>query len=470
MAKLKTQINTIDSSPKNNNKSLKCNEKISNIDKQHGEKHFKAQDSLLTDLIDGNQQVRAVYNLILGFVGVYSLTTIGDYIIHWKRTKQDLDLALWNVRHFYPHFIIPWIVMNISIVFILYPLIYLRSICQQSKWKQILFNLGYLLNSSFMLIFCSLYIIYNETSLTISTALTLELMRLLMKCHSYFIEKSNPNGLNVQTIPKLKNLMYFLFAPTLIYRDEYPRNNYIRWRFVLIHLIQFVVTVIVLFTITMRFAIDRFHKTGLEPFQMSNTFEMLGSSFVYGFISSLFVFYMVLHVWHNLTAELLKFADRRYYDAWWESVSLTEFYRKWNILVQDWLYAYIYVPIHRSTNSRAIAAYAVIFISGIAHEYVLAFSLGFFFPLLFISFSLGGHIYYLMTRNRKRTNWYNIMFLVVNKLGLGLIIFGYTIEWYSRINCPLNSENSTIAVDVIQQIIPRTLSCVQLNYDGRVIF
>lgn len=48
MAKLKTQINTIDSSPKNNNKSLKCNEKISNIDKHHGEKHFKAQDSLLT--------------------------------------------------------------------------------------------------------------------------------------------------------------------------------------------------------------------------------------------------------------------------------------------------------------------------------------------------------------------------------------------------------------------------------------
>ena len=34
-------------------------------------------------------------------------------------------------------------------------------------------------------------------------------------------------------MPNISKYVYFLFAPTLIYRDEYPRTEKIRWSFVL---------------------------------------------------------------------------------------------------------------------------------------------------------------------------------------------------------------------------------------------
>ena len=37
---------------------------------------------------------------------------------------------------------------------------------------------------------------------------------------------------NKKLIPSFSNFVYFLFAPTLVYRDEYPRTKQIRWKFV----------------------------------------------------------------------------------------------------------------------------------------------------------------------------------------------------------------------------------------------
>ena len=123
-------------------------------------------------------------------------------------------------------------------------------------------------------------------------------------------------------------------------------------------------------------------------------------------------FYAFGHLWHNITGELLRFADRRFYDAWWESVSvfasqcafeqqlklvmnriqvsLQEFYRKGNPLVQDWLYAYVYVPVYNYTANRSVATYSVVFLSGVAHEFILVISFRFFFPFLFVLFAICG--------------------------------------------------------------------------------
>lgn len=72
--------------------------------------------------------------------------------------------------------------------------------------------------------------------------------------------------------------------------------------------------------------------------------------------------YFFLHSWLNLWGELLKFADREFYSVsssvssllslifclslllqdWWTCTSFSAFYRKWNLLVHDWIKAYIY--------------------------------------------------------------------------------------------------------------------------------
>ena len=60
----------------------------------------------------------------------------------------------------------------------------------------------------------------------------------MMKSHAFVREKAGdvlqaPAGTSVQHFFRFKNYVYFQFVPTLVYRDNYPRNKVIRWNFVL---------------------------------------------------------------------------------------------------------------------------------------------------------------------------------------------------------------------------------------------
>lgn len=86
----------------------------------------------------------------------------------------------------------------------------------------------------------------------------------------------------------------------------------------------------------------------------------------------MFGFFGLLHCWLNAWSELLCFADREFYRDWWNSSSFAEYYRKWNGVVHDWLYAYVYLDTMRilegrgfqKATARSLAALVVIEISG----------------------------------------------------------------------------------------------------------
>ncbi|CAF4232168.1 unnamed protein product, partial [Adineta steineri] len=66
----------------------------------------------------------------------------------------------------------------------------------------------------------------------------LEQMRQMMKAHSFVRENIRKNLLlieskNASVCPDYSKYLYFLFAPTLIYKDEYPRTTTIHWDYVL---------------------------------------------------------------------------------------------------------------------------------------------------------------------------------------------------------------------------------------------
>lgn len=160
------------------------------------------------------------------------------------------------------------------------------------------------------------------------------------------------------------------------------RTDRIRWSLVLTHSLQMLLCIFTATVAINRYLVDNLAATGKEIFVIANLSRQIGSLFLFGAIQLLVCFWGLQHCWHNLTAELLKYGDRKYYDAWWEAVSPNEYYRKWNLLVQDWLYTYIYVPVYNRTLSKSWAIYAVILISGIAHEYIIFLSTKFFFPVL----------------------------------------------------------------------------------------
>jgi sterol O-acyltransferase len=68
-------------------------------------------------------------------------------------------------------------------------------------------------------------------------------------------------------------------------------------------------------------------------------------------------FYMLLHSWFNFWAEILRFPDRLFYEDWWNSLEFGTYYRKWNIVVHEWLYYYIYLDSIRFFNAGRFVTY-----------------------------------------------------------------------------------------------------------------
>ena len=94
---------------------------------------------------------------------------------------------------------------------------------------------------------------------------------------------------------------------------------------------------------------------------------------------------------------------------WWNSNSFPEYYRKWNGVVYDWLYNYVYVDTISllesfSTTkkySKALASFFVIQFSAAMHEFILAFALGHWFPALWLTYGGPGILFNYLNKNSR---------------------------------------------------------------------
>jgi sterol O-acyltransferase len=106
-------------------------------------------------------------------------------------------------------------------------------------------------------------------------------------------------------------------------------------------------------------------------------------------------FFGFLHSWLNLWSEITRFPDRAFYSDWWNSIEFGSYYRKWNIVVHDWLYYYVYLDIYRFfpklKKARVVTQLLTFIISAIIHEWIIYYAIGFFYPILFILFAGPGN-------------------------------------------------------------------------------
>lgn len=58
--------------------------------------------------------------------------------------------------------------------------------------------------------------------------------------------------------PDFSQYLYFLFAPTLIYRDQYPRNDVIHWDYVLQMFGQVIAAIFYVYYVVVRFCVPVF--------------------------------------------------------------------------------------------------------------------------------------------------------------------------------------------------------------------
>jgi len=163
---------------------------------------------------------------------------------------------------------------------------------------------------------------------------------------------------------------------------------------------------------------------------------------------------------------------------WWNAASFGQFYRLWNVVVGQYIRTYIYFDLMRFSSpagrrilfgdvkrqddanasdgpadgsatdskssvedqgseadglSRFGSQMVTFLISNILHEWIVSFSLGYFYPILFIMFGGPGVLFaQFRTAGPGSSSTFVWMMLIV---GTGLLLVLYAREWYARFGC-----------------------------------
>lgn len=172
----------------------------------------------------------------------------------------------------------------------------------------------------------------------------------------------------------LKDLYYFMFAPTLCYELDFPRSPCIRKGFLIRRCGEILVLLSLQYCLGQQWmlpilgTIDR----PLSQYSTLQNIERILRLAIPNHLLWLAFFYVYFHSTLNLFAELLCFGDRLFYRDWWNATDLHEFWSRWNTIVHDFCKRHIYKPlvVHYGFNSF-IGSLVVFIISAFFHEVML---------------------------------------------------------------------------------------------------
>ncbi|KAM9723232.1 diacylglycerol O-acyltransferase 1-like [Menidia menidia] len=178
----------------------------------------------------------------------------------------------------------------------------------------------------------------------------------------------------------VRDMYYFVFAPTLCYELNFPRSSKIRMGFLLRRLFEMLFFTQMLVALTQQWMIPIIQSSmkPLEDMDLSRMAERLLRLAVPNHLMWLMFFYWFFHSSLNFTAELLCFGDRQFYRDWWNSETVTYFWQNWNIPVHKWCLRHFYKPLLRRGFSKIVSQSAVFFLSAFFHEYLVSVPLRMF--------------------------------------------------------------------------------------------
>ncbi|XP_037944906.1 sterol O-acyltransferase 1-like [Teleopsis dalmanni] len=436
------------------------------------DKIFVTRESYLTALLEVDH-MKAIYHIFYIILFVFFMNSIcHDYFVEGRVNfglgtfKSGLNkihyvLAIWLVDHVF--------------IFGLYYAFKCWAYIRDKLHKQD--NLLRLWSICCLVVYVSFQLLFGyiasaaclklDLPFVTASVLLLESTRLLMKMHAYVRTnaarvvtgklKSEQKTQSLSNLPPFSCYLYFLFAPTLLYRDSYPRTTQIRWKFAISRLMEVVATAFLYSYIHERHIKANFHDYGIEELNFSTLIPKLFGMIMPSIVMFLSGFYLILHSWLNFTAELLRFGDRMFYKNWWTSSSLEAYYRDWNIVVHDWLYEYIYKDFinYVFKGSKTAASLTVFLISAIVHEHIISFALQYFFPVMFVCFAVISVPLIFLTRQafHKAKNFGNLFLWGSLIIGNSIVFSLYSMEVYARRNCA-RTNNSWVDL-----LIPSVWSC-----------
>merc|ERR1712203_1083266 len=130
----------------------------------------------------------------------------------------------------------------------------------------------------------------------------------------------------------VSDIYYFMVAPTLCYELNFPRSGRVRASFLFKRALEVVIGINLLMALAHQWVIPSVVNS-LIPFSEMNlslALERLLKLAIPNHLIWLTCFYLIFHSYMNTLAEILLFADRLFYQDWWNSENVGIFWRKWN--------------------------------------------------------------------------------------------------------------------------------------------
>ncbi|XP_019851229.1 PREDICTED: sterol O-acyltransferase 1-like [Amphimedon queenslandica] len=414
---------------------------------------FRSQESVTSSLISSDPNFQAIHDAFLIQLLLILLLALGKD--SYSAGKLYLNMSLFTAGFGSMSDIATFIIIEICLhawVLLIHPLLNVwrktRTVGGCCGIIDVLTMILYVAYNSISFA-CTVYIIVNATlPHLLNLVIGVEQFRMFMKNYSFVREnaykvlypwsKDDKTGPAVwyegQMSPKVgsfRQYIYFLFCPTLLYRDHYPRKNSIDWSFVLTSGIKFLLalwsSVFILKNIIF--------PPSLKQGDLVNTLLMcLVLAFVIKFIAHT----AILNAYLNMMAELMGFADRQFFSEWWTCTTYSSYYRKWNLLVHDWIHSYVYLDLKKIFGKK-LAVYCTLLVSSIVHEYLLSAGTGFVLPIVTVLFAgVGAFFYVLKPLSTRRAS--NLFFLSSMNIGVSIILFFLVTEYAARHYCTINDN------------------------------
>ena len=183
------------------------------------------------------------------------------------------------------------------------------------------------------------------------------------------IIKKFPNHINKT------QFIYFLFAPTMCFQFFYPRTDRIRTMWLCKRVVEGVVSLSLTLIVIQQY---------INPIVLNTIPILQADSINYVLLLErhlklslpnlyvwLFMFYSGFQCNTNFISEVLSFADREFYKDWWNSRTLGEYWRKWNLPVHNWMLRHVYYPIVAKGYGKTFSMFITFLLSAVAHEYLV---------------------------------------------------------------------------------------------------
>lgn len=247
----------------------------------------------------------------------------------------------------------------------------------------------------------------------------------------------------------LPDMYYFMLVPTLCYELNFPRTKRIRKRFLIRRAVELIFLVQLCLCLVQQWIVPTV-LNALAPFSSLDTKRMLERVLklaVPNHICWLIFFYSFFHSWLNVLGEVTKFADRNFYQDWWNAETIAYFWKNWNIPVHKWCLRHLYIPLRSKGYSRQKAQMAVFLVSAIFHEYLVSIPLQMF--RLWAFWGMMAQLPLAKLTSKVEGHWGNVLVWLSLIIGQPVALLMYFHDYYvlhhapsaNAIHAPVNATS-----------------------------